>query len=71
MFKDLIKFNKNIEQLKQLYRNSREKFVTSNTKKKKFTTNNINNKKIKIKNINNKKIVTKKTITTNILNLRK
>jgi hypothetical protein len=74
LFKNLIRFNKNIEQLKQLYRNSREKFVTSNTKKKKFATNNINNKKIKINNTNNKKIVTnnknKKTIT-NILNLRK
>ena len=58
MFEDLIKFSNNIKQLKQLYKNNREKFVTSNARKKKFTINNINNKKIETNNANNKKIIT-------------
>jgi len=71
----LIKFSENIERLKQLYRSSREKFVTSNARKKKFATNNANNKKIKTSNANDEKIVTnnkrnKKRKTTNNLNLR-
>jgi len=58
LFKNLTKLSENIEQLKQLYKSSKERFVTNNVRKKKFATNNANNKKIKICNANNKKIVT-------------
>jgi len=76
LFKGLTKLSKNIKRLKQLYRSSKEKFVTSNVRKKKFATNNANDKKIKINNANDKKIVisdkrNKKKKTTNILDLRK
>ena len=54
----MTKFSENIEQLKQLYRSSRKRFVISNAKKKKFATNNTNNKKIETNNTNNKKIIT-------------
>ena len=66
MFEDLIKLSENIERLKQLYRSSREKFVTNNARKKKFATNNTNDKKIVISDKRNRK-----RKTTNILNLRK
>jgi len=58
LFKGLTKLNENIKKLKQLYRSSREKFVTSNARKKKFATNNASDKKIKASNANDKKIVT-------------
>ena len=73
----MTRFSKNIEQLKQLYRSNKEKFVTSNIRKKKFTIENTSNKNIKISNnICNKKIVinnkkNRKRKITNILNLRK
>jgi len=75
LFEDLIKFSENIEKLKQLYRSSKEEFVTSNARKKEFATNNANDKKIKTNNSNDKKIVTndkrnKKRRTTNNLDLR-
>jgi hypothetical protein len=66
LFEDLIKLSENIERLKQLYRSSREKFVTNNARKKKFATNNTNDKKIVISDKRNRK-----RKTTNILNLRK
>jgi hypothetical protein len=70
LFEDLIKLSENIEKLKQLYKSSKEKFVTSNARKKEFAINNAND------NANNKKIVTnnkrnKKRKTTNNLDLRK
>jgi len=76
LFKDLIKLNENIERLKQLYRNSKEKFVTNNARKERFATKNANDKKIEASNANNKKIVAndkrnKKRRTTNNLDLRK
>jgi len=58
LFEDLIKLNENIERLKQLYKSSRKKFVTSNARKKKFATNNANDEKIKISNANDEEIVT-------------
>jgi len=58
LFEDLIKLSENIEKLKQLYRSSREKFVTNNAKKKKFAIDNANDKKIETNNANDKKIVT-------------
>jgi len=58
LFEDLIRLSENIKKLKQLYRSSREKFVTNNARKKKFATNNASDKKIKINNASNEKIVT-------------
>ncbi len=74
LFKDLTKLSENIKKLKQLYRSSKEEFVTSNARKKKFAIDNANDKKIKIDNASDKKIVTnnkrnKKKKTTNNLNL--
>jgi len=76
LFEDLTRLSKNIKKLKQLYRSSRKRFVTSNARKKKFATNNASDKKIKIDNASDKKVVTndkrnRKKKPTNNLNLRK
>jgi len=76
LFEDLTKLSKNIKRLKQLYRSSREKFVTNNARKKRFAIDNANDKKIETSNANDKKIVTndkrnRKKRMTNNLDLRK
>ena len=53
----MTKLNENIEKLKQLYRNSKERFVISNARKKRFAIDNANDKKIEINNANDEKIV--------------
>jgi hypothetical protein len=65
LFEDLIKLSENIERLKQLYRNSKERFVTSNARKKKFAIDNASDKKIVTSDKRNKK-----RKTTNNLDLR-
>ncbi len=57
LFENLIKLSENIEKLKQLYRNSKERFVISNARKKRFAIDNANDKKIEINNANDEKIV--------------
>jgi len=66
LFKDLTRLNKNIEQLKQLYGNSRKRFVASNAREKRFAIDNASDKKIVTSNKRNRK-----RRTTNNLDSRK
>ncbi len=76
LFEDLVKLDKNIEKLKQLYRSSRERFVTSNARKKKFAIDNTSDEKIEAGNASDEEVVAsdkrnRKRRTTNNLDLRK
>jgi len=75
LFEDLIKLSENIERLKQLYRSSKERFVTSNARKKRFAIDNASDKKVEVDNASDEEVVTsdkrnRKRKTTNNLDLR-
>ncbi len=75
MFEGLAKLSEDIEGLKQLYRSSREGFVTSNARKEGFATDNASDEEIEAGNASDEEVVAsdkrnRKRRTTNNLDLR-
>jgi hypothetical protein len=56
LFEDLTKLSENIKKLKQLYRSSRERFVTSNVRKKEFAIDNASDEKIEVDNASDEEV---------------
>jgi len=76
LFEGLIELSKKIEKLKQLYRSSKERFVTSNARKKRFAIDNASDEKIEVDNTSDEEVVAsdkrnRKRRTIDNLDLRK
>jgi hypothetical protein len=76
LFEGLAELSENIEELKQLYRSSREKFVASNARKEGFAADNASDEEIEAGNASGEEVVAsdkrnRKRRTTDNPDLRK